>query len=195
MEPQYHRGASGDRQYYSYCDVDDDFSAEELFNLFFGHSGPMNRTYRQRQQPNSFRFTTHSRQNTTHTHTLVQILPYLFLFLISIIGTLLVSDPEFHLHRTGKYTNLRTTRSLNIDYYVKSDFHLPKTDAELDKFESAVIDEYISNLRQQCYREQQYKESMIWRAKMMNDQNLYHQAQQQTTPSCTKLNDIIRAYT
>jgi hypothetical protein len=27
---------------------------------------------------------------------------------------------------------------------------------------------------------------------MMNDQTLYRQAQQQTTPSCTKLNNFIR---
>ena len=30
----------------------------------------------------------------------------------------------------------------------------------MDKFESSVVDEYISDLRHQCYREQQYKESM-----------------------------------
>lgn len=36
MEPQYHRGGNtGGRNYY-YCDEDDDFSAEELFNIFFG---------------------------------------------------------------------------------------------------------------------------------------------------------------
>jgi hypothetical protein len=29
---------------------------------------------------------------------------------------------------------------------------------------------------------------------MMNDNNLYRQAQQHATPSCTKLNDLIRSY-
>jgi hypothetical protein len=29
---------------------------------------------------------------------------------------------------------------------------------------------------------------------MMNDDKLYRQAQQQTTPSCSKLNDFIRGY-
>jgi predicted DNA-binding protein (UPF0278 family) len=58
-----------------------------------------------------------------------------------------------------------------------------------------VIDEYVSDLRQRCQREQQYKESLLWRARMMNDENLYRQAQQHTTPSCTKLNDLIRSYT
>jgi hypothetical protein len=29
---------------------------------------------------------------------------------------------------------------------------------------------------------------------MMNDDHLYRQAQQQTTPSCNKLNDFIRSY-
>ncbi|CAF3401923.1 unnamed protein product [Rotaria sp. Silwood1] len=192
MEPQYNHSSTGGRQYYYYSDADDDFSAEEIFNLFFGYTGAPTRTHGRRHQTHSYHFTTHSTQNTTHTF--VQLLPYFFLFLISIIGTLLVSEPQFHLHRTGKYTNLRETRLSKIQYYVKSDFQPPKTDVELDKFESSVIDEYISDLRHQCYREQQYKESMIWRAKMMSDNNLYRQAHQQATPSCTKLNNFVRGY-
>jgi DnaJ family protein B protein 12 len=63
MEPQYQRrNNAGGRQHYYYCDEDDDFSAEEIFNMFFGHPGAT-RTYRRRQQPNSFHFTTHSTQN------------------------------------------------------------------------------------------------------------------------------------
>jgi hypothetical protein len=78
MEPQYHRGGNtGGRNYY-YCDEDDDFSAEELFNIFFGQGniiqekktnvnflflGGTTRTYRRRQQPRSFHFTTNSTQN------------------------------------------------------------------------------------------------------------------------------------
>jgi DnaJ family protein B protein 12 len=193
MEPQHHRGHhTGGRHHYYYCDEDDDFSAEELFNMFFGHSGATTRTYRRHHQPNTFHFTTHSTQNTTHTFA--QLLPYLLLFLISILGTLFVGEPKFQLYQTGKYTNARTTRSYNIEYYVKPDFRPPTTQAELDKLESSVIDEYISDLRQQCYREQQNKESMLWRARMMNDDNLYRRAQQQTTPSCTKINNILRGH-
>ncbi len=29
---------------------------------------------------------------------------------------------------------------------------------------------------------------------MMNDDNLYRRAQQQTTPSCTKINNILRGH-
>ncbi|UJR16168.1 hypothetical protein I4U23_003078 [Adineta vaga] len=195
MEPHYERNHTGGRhggQNYYYSDDDDDFSAEEIFNLFFGYSGPTNRTYRRRQHTNTFHFGTHSPQNTTNT--LTQLLPYLFLFLISIIGTFLVSEPQFQLHRTGKYTVPRTTRSANIQYYVKPDFREPSTITELDRFESSVIDEHISDLRNQCYREQQHKESMLWRARMMNDNGLYRRGQQLTTPSCTKLNQFVRDY-
>jgi DnaJ family protein B protein 12 len=198
MEPQYHRGSNGggrtNSQHYYYYEDDDDFSAEEIFNLFFGYSGPTSRTYRRRQQPSPFHFTTHSTHNQTQntTHTLAQLLPYLFLFLISIIGTFLVSEPQFQLHRTGKYTHARFTRLSNIEYYVKPDFRPPKTNTELDKFESSVADEFVSELRHQCYREQQYKESMMWRARMMNDNELYRQAQRHGTPSCTKLNDFVQ---
>ncbi len=89
---------------------------------------------------------------------------------------------------------MRTTRSPRVEYYVKADFQPPRTDGELDRLESSVIDEYINDLRQRCQREQQYKESLLWRARMMNDNNLYRQAQQHATPSCTKLNDLIRSY-
>lgn len=81
---------------------------------------------------------------------------------------------------------------MNVEYYVKSDFRPPKVLSELDKFESSVIDEYISDLRHQCYREQQYKESLLWRARMMNDNELYRQAQRTATPSCTTLNDFVQ---
>jgi len=84
------------------------------------------------------------------------------------------------------------TRLSGVEYYVKPDFRQPKTNVELDKFESSVVDEYVSELRHQCYREQQYKESMMWRARMMNDNELYRQAQKQGTPSCTKLNDFVQ---
>lgn len=103
---------------------------------------------------------------------------------------------SFHslIYSFRKYTNLRTTRDTKIQYYVKPDFRPPKGDSELDKLEASVIEEYISDLRHQCYREQQYKESMLWRARMMNDNALYRQAQQQTTPSCTKLNNFLHSY-
>jgi DnaJ family protein B protein 12 len=197
MEPQYQRGSNGGgrgSQHYYYYEDDDDFSAEEIFNLFFGYSGPTTRTYRRRQQQTPFHFTTHSTHNQTQntTHTIAQLLPYLFLFLISIIGTFLVSEPQFQLHRTGKYTQGRFTRLSHVEYYVKADYRPPKTNSELDKFESSVVDEYVSDLRHQCYREQQYKESMMWRARMMNDNELYRQAQKQGTPSCTKLNDFVQ---
>jgi hypothetical protein len=91
-----------------------------------------------------------------------------------------------------KYTQARLTRLSNVEYYVKPDFRQPKTTNELDKFETSVVDEFVSDLRHQCYREQQYKESMLWRARMMNDNELYRQAQKQGTPSCTKLNDFVQ---
>jgi len=197
MEPQYHRtsnGAGRSSQNYYYYEDDEDFSAEEIFNLFFGYSGANTRSYRRRQQHSPFHFTTHSTGNQTQStsHTLAQLLPYLLLFLISILGTFLVSEPQFQLHRTGKYSHARLTRLSNIEYYVKPDFRTPKSQSDLDKFESSVVDEFVSDLRHQCYREEQYKESMMWRARMMNDQQLYRQAQKQGTPSCSKLNDFVR---
>jgi len=196
MEPQYQRGNGGaarghGTQYYYYGDDDDEFSAEELFNMFFGYTGPVSRHHRRRHHGQTFHFTT-QQQTQTSAHTLVQLLPYLFLFLISILGTFFVSEPQFQLHRTGKYSHPRTTRSLGVEYFVKPDFRPAKNPSDFDKFESTVIDEYISDLRHQCYREQQYKESLLWRARMMNDNELYRQAQRTATPTCTTLNDFVQ---
>ena len=33
---------------------------------------------------------------------------------------------------------------------------------------------------------------MLWRARMMNDNELYREAQRQGTPSCTKLNNFVQ---
>lgn len=87
MEPQHHRGhgggGGGSRQYYYYADEDDDFSAEELFNIFFGHSGKSSecqlffskiikhefilgvatRGHRRRQQGHTYHFTNNTTQN------------------------------------------------------------------------------------------------------------------------------------
>ena len=88
MEPQYHRGNPGagrTSQDHAYYDDDDDFSAEEIFNLFFGYSGRLfalakmrnktherfcplgtSRTHRRRpQQQRSFRFNSHSTNTQT----------------------------------------------------------------------------------------------------------------------------------
>lgn len=91
-----------------------------------------------------------------------------------------------------KYTHGRVTRLSNVEYYVKPDFRPPKNTAEFDKFESSVVEEYVAEIRHQCYREQQYQESMMWRARMMNDNELYREAQKQGTPSCTRLNDFLQ---
>jgi hypothetical protein len=98
MEPQYQRssngGGRGSSQHYYYYEDDDDFSAEEIFNLFFGYSGklsfiiilnkyfflgPTTRTYRRRQQPSPFHFTTHS------THNQTQNVCYLNIFFLIIL--------------------------------------------------------------------------------------------------------------
>ncbi len=51
MEPQNQRSGRGG-QYYYYSDEDDDFSADEIFNLFFGHSGMIYIILRKRTNKN-----------------------------------------------------------------------------------------------------------------------------------------------
>lgn len=51
-----------------------------------------------------------------------------------------------------KYTEERRTNELNVVYYVKTDFK-KQYDKIIGRIEQQVEEEYIENLRTQCFRE------------------------------------------
>ena len=52
------------------------------------------------------------------------------------------------------YPNVRTTKNLNVQYYVKEGFKESYTGRSLNKLEREIEQIYINNLRNECYREQ-----------------------------------------
>jgi DnaJ family protein B protein 12 len=56
-----------------------------------------------------------------------------------------------------KYTNERKTANLGINYYVKPDFNTYYK-GSINKVEREVEQEYISNMREHCYRERSLSE-------------------------------------
>jgi hypothetical protein len=57
----------------------------------------------------------------------------------------------------SKYSAQRKTQHLHIPYYVKQDF-TSNFASDLRRIERQVEEEFISNLRQNCWRERSYSE-------------------------------------
>ncbi|KAJ8317979.1 hypothetical protein KUTeg_003070 [Tegillarca granosa] len=108
---------------------------------------------------------------------------------VDIINTILTTtDDKIHIPMM-KYSSERKTSHLRVLYYVKSDFRI-EFKSDLRRIERQVEEDYITSLRQNCWRERNNKENMMWRARNFADAKLYERAQNMETPSCDKLGQI-----
>lgn len=177
-------------------------SPEELFNMFFGGGFPSNNLYRHRD--NVYRQHSHHHHNNRNAYhfqrqehvsndasytLLLQLAPILLLVFLSILSSFLVSEPMYSLQQSDKYSISKKTSNLNIPYYMKKDYVLDGR-AELRRIERQVEEEFISNLRNNCWRERSYKENMLWKARNYADAKLYDKASKMETPSCDRLQEI-----
>lgn len=171
-----------------------DVTAEELFNMFFGGAFPssgnvyVRRGNRwQRRAPEE-----HSQQqhrDTNNYSILMQMLPILILIALSMMSSLLVSDPVYSLTQNSKFPIKKTTKSLNVPYYVKENFASTYQGSH-KRLEASVEEEFVANLRNACLRERQYRETLLWRARSYGDDALFNKAHTMRTPSCETLSSI-----
>ncbi|KHN80232.1 DnaJ -like protein subfamily B member 12 [Toxocara canis] len=119
----------------------------------------------------------------------LQLLPLFAVLFLGLIAQLMVGDPAFSLHRDSKYSEERFTKDLQVPYYVKTDF-LANYRNRIAQVEHQVEDEYISQLRMNCYKERNQKETLAWRARTFGDADMWHRAQRMATPSCDRLQQI-----
>ncbi|XP_060065641.1 dnaJ homolog subfamily B member 14-like [Ylistrum balloti] len=170
-----------------------DISPEELFNMFFGGGFPTNHVYTTHRPRHAQHHQHHHRatnvSNDGSYTLLLQLTPIILLVLLSLLSSFFVSDPLFNMHKTEKYAVQRKTGNLQVPYYVKRDFRV-EFKSDLRRLERQVEEEYISSLRQNCWRERSYKENMLWRARNYADGKLYEKASNLETPSCDQLNKI-----
>jgi len=165
-------------------------SPEDIFNMFFGGgypSGSVNRRrahfhYYHREEPQG------GEQQGSFA-PLLQLLPLLAILFLGLLAQLMVGDPAFSLSANQKYSVQRFTKELQIPYFVKPDF-VDNYRNKVKQIENQVEDEYVSQLRMNCYREKNQRETMLWRARTFGDNDLWQRAQKLTTPSCTRLNEI-----
>ncbi|XP_055933608.1 dnaJ homolog subfamily C member 18-like isoform X2 [Argiope bruennichi] len=178
---------------YYYTPSFEEMTAEELLNMFFRNEGTAYvRRGHQWQRFHSAQGHAHAYEQDTRS-TLMQALPLILIVSVSLLSSLFVADPAFSLTRSSKYYYERRTENLDIPYYVKENF-LRNYGDSLERIERQVEDEYILTVRTSCFRERNYKENMIWRAKHFKDINLETKARDLRTPSCDTLNELYKAY-
>ncbi|XP_066588928.1 dnaJ homolog subfamily B member 12 isoform X2 [Prorops nasuta] len=170
-----------------------DITAEELFNMFFGGGFPQQEMFMRRT---GGRWNRQQDAQAQHAHsqangytTFLQLLPVLLLILITMMSSFFISDPVYSLHSNTKYSVKRVTVDLKVPYYVKENFHR-EYQGSLRRLENSVEEDYINNLRHACYREKNYKETMMWKARHFMDQDMFLSAKNIQTPSCKRLVEV-----
>lgn len=180
-----------------------DMTAEEIFNMFFGGGMPGSSVYVrrggrwQRQGAGAGSDESHGGHHHHSSHydtssnfsAIFQLMPILLLILVSMLSSLLVSDPLYNLEPTHKYNIQRRTTNLKISYYVKDSFSSDFT-GSLKKLEREVEDVYIQRLRDACFRERAYRENLLWQARYSGNNNLLNKAHNYPTTSCNTLEKL-----
>ncbi|GIY36683.1 dnaJ homolog subfamily B member 12 [Caerostris darwini] len=184
-----HRNAS----YYEYSrGFESDISAEELFNIFFGGGftpGMSPHSYTRRTQQRYHARENHASRQEANYSVMMQMLPIIFLVVLSVLTSFFVADPTYSLSKSLKYPYEKRTSNMKIPYYVKENF-ASDYQGSVQRLEAQVEEEYIANLRGACFKEKNYRESMIWRARNFRDRVLEEKAKALKTPSCDALNDL-----
>lgn len=183
-----------------------DMTAEEIFNMFFGGGMPGSNVYVRRggrwqrqaaQGQQAEGHGGHQGRGGGHHHyetssnfsAIFQLMPILLLILVSMLSSLLVSDPIYNLDPTHKYNIQRRTTNLKISYYVKDSFSADFT-GSLKKLEREVEDVHVQRLRDTCFRERAYKENLLWQARYSGNSNLMNKAHNYPTNSCNNLEKL-----
>uniref|UniRef100_T1E179 Putative dnaJ protein n=1 Tax=Cupiennius salei TaxID=6928 RepID=T1E179_CUPSA len=166
-----------------------DISPEELYNMFFQGHHTFVRRGSQWQRYYTRTAHAHVYQEEHSRSTLMQILPLVIIVMVSMFSSFFVADPPYSLHKTMKYSHEQRTSNLDIPYYVKENF-LNEYKGRISHIEKNVEEDYIVTVRTSCFRERNYKENMIFRAKHFKDITLETKARELRTPSCDMLNDL-----
>ncbi|MGH0152509.1 UNVERIFIED_CONTAM: hypothetical protein FKN15_022322 [Acipenser sinensis] len=160
-----------------------DITPEDLFNMFFGGGFPSIFLFFSSLQGGFSMF--------------IQLMPIVVLILVSVLSQLMITTPPYSLYprpATGQ-TIKRQTENLVIDYYVSKDFRSEYKGIALEKIEKGVEDDYVSNIRNNCWKERQTKTDLLYAAKVYRDERLRRKAEIMTMDNCKeldRLNDLFR---
>ncbi|KAK2717699.1 dnaJ homolog subfamily B member 14-like [Artemia franciscana] len=192
MDTHGHFRHSSPRGPYYSTNFEADISAEDLFHMFFGNGFPGQTVYTRRgnrweSSNGRYQDTRQSHQVPSNWGLILQLLPFLILVFLSILGNFLAADPVFSYQKTSKFPMERQTFNLGVTYYVKEDFETHYQGESLRRIERNIEQDYIDALRQSCYREKQYKENLLWKARAYGDARMFDKARSYPTQSCDRL--------
>ncbi|XP_053188656.1 dnaJ homolog subfamily B member 12a isoform X1 [Scomber japonicus] len=193
---QYGEERSHPTRHRHHRDFEADISPEDLFNMFFGGGFPSSNVHVYRN--GRMHFAHHNRQERREQQRdgglalFVQLMPILILIIVSALSQLMVTQPPYSLsyRQSAGHIHKRHTSSLKVPFYVGDRFNEEYSGNNLKNVERSVEEDYISNLRNNCWKEKQQKEGLLYRARYFGDSELYQRAQRMGTPSCSRLSEI-----
>ncbi|KAM4603258.1 dnaJ homolog subfamily B member 14 [Polymixia lowei] len=180
-----------------------DITPEDLFNMFFGGGFPSSSAHTFTNGRTRYSQQTDQRQERAEERgdggfsMFIQLMPIVVLILVSILSQLMVSTPPYSLYSrpsTGQ-TIKRQTENLRVDYYVTRDFKSEYKGSALQKIEKNVEEDYVSNIRNNCWKERQTKTDLLYAAKVYRDDRMRKKAELMTMDNCReldRLNDLFR---
>ncbi|XP_068606890.1 dnaJ homolog subfamily B member 14 [Brachionichthys hirsutus] len=180
-----------------------DITPEDLFNMFFGGGFPSSSPHTFNNGRTSYSRQTDHRQERTEERgdggfsMFIQLMPILVLILVSILSQVMVSPPPYSLYSrpsTGQ-TVKRQTENLRVDFYVARDFKSEFKGSALQQIEKNVEEDYIANVRNNCWKERQTKTDLLYAAKVYRDDRMRKKAELMTMDNCReldRLNSIFR---
>ncbi|XP_037545965.1 dnaJ homolog subfamily B member 14 [Nematolebias whitei] len=180
-----------------------DITPEDLFNMFFGGGFPSSTAHTFTNGRTSYSHQTDSRQERTEERgdggfsMFIQLMPIVVLILVSILSQMMVSPPPYSLYSrpsTGQ-TVKRQTQNLRVDYYVTRDFQSEFKSSAVHQIEKNVEDDYVTNVRNNCWKERQTKTDLLYAAKVYRDDRMRKKAELMTMDNCKevdRLNHLFR---
>ncbi|XP_060941810.1 dnaJ homolog subfamily B member 14 [Limanda limanda] len=175
-----------------------DITPEDLFNMFFGGGFPSSSTHTFTNGRTTFSQQTDARQERTEERgdggfsMFIQLMPIVVLILVSILSQMLVSPQAYSLYSrpsTGQ-TLKRQTENLRVDFYVSRDFKSEFKGSALHQIEKNVEEDYVANVRNNCWKERQTKTDLLYAAKVYRDDRMRKKAELLTMDNCKELDRL-----
>ncbi|XP_010008055.1 PREDICTED: dnaJ homolog subfamily B member 14-like, partial [Nestor notabilis] len=182
-----------------------DITPEDLFNMFFGGAFPTGSVHSFSNgragysHPNQHRQSGHEREEERGDggfSMFIQLMPIIVLILVSLLSQLMVSNPPYALYprsSTGQTIKMQT-ENLRVVYYVNKDFKNEYKGLSLEKVEKSVEEDYVSNIRNNCWKERQQKTDLLYAAKVYRDDRLRRKADSMSMDNCKELERLTSLY-
>ncbi|XP_016079110.1 PREDICTED: dnaJ homolog subfamily B member 14 [Miniopterus natalensis] len=194
---------SGRFNFHRGCEAD--ITPEDLFNIFFGGGFPSGSVH---SFSNGRAGYSHQHQHRHSGHereeergdggfsVFIQLMPIIVLILVSLLSQLMVSNPPYSLYpRSGSGQTIKMrTENLGVIYYVNKDFKNEYKGMLLQKVEKSVEEDYVTNIRDNCWKERQQKIDMQYAAKVYRDERLRRKADALSMDNCKELERLTSIY-